>query len=159
MTTKCILTWFWLTCKKTFHTRNQKVLHDKLLPIGFSKNIISWYQSYLAECYFTAKVANRVSNFGNISCSLLQSTRVGSIQSRIYTTLYALESNLYLYIDYSRFLFQHKKVTEIKKKRLTKDFTNICDWFEVNKQSIHFGEDKMKSILFSFRLNLELKKT
>ena len=28
------------------------------------------------------------------------------------------------------------------------DFSNICDWFVVNKVSIHFGEDKTKSILF-----------
>ena len=27
--------------------------------------------------------------------------------------------------------------------------TNICDWFVDNKFSIHFGEDKSRSILFS----------
>ena len=42
------------------------------------------------------------------------------------------------------------------KKQLTKDFSNICDWFEVNELSIHFGEDKTKSILFSSKRNLKL---
>ena len=45
-------------------------------------------------------------------------------------------------------LFQHKDLDRIK-EQLTKNFSNICDWFEVNKLSIQFGEDKTKSILFS----------
>ena len=67
----------------------------------------------------------------------------------------ALECDLYLYADDSCLLFQHKNVTEIK-KQLTKDFSNICDWFVDNKLSIHFGEDKTKSILFSSKRNLKL---
>ena len=52
-------------------------------------------------------------------------------------------------------LFQHKSVTEIK-KQLTKDFSNIGDWFVDNKLSTHFGEDKTKSVLFSSKRNLKL---
>ena len=37
-----------------------------------------------------------------------------------------------------------------------KDFSNIYDWFEDNELSINFGEDKMKSILFSSKRNLKL---
>ena len=62
---------------------------------------------------------------------------------------------MYLYADDSYLLFQHKNVTEIK-KQLNKDFSNICDWFVDNKLSIHFGEDKTKSILFSSKRNLKL---
>ena len=47
---------------KAFDMINHKILLYKLLPIGFSKNAISWYKSYLAECHFTVEVANRVSN-------------------------------------------------------------------------------------------------
>ena len=32
---------------------------------------------------------------------------------------------------------------------MNEDFSNICDWFVDNKLSIHFGEDKTKSILFA----------
>ena len=56
--------------------------------------------------------------------------------------------------DSCRF-FQHKNVTEIK-KQLTKDFSNICDWFVDNKLIRHFRKDKMKSILFSSKRNLKL---
>ena len=66
-----------------------------------------------------------------------------------------VECDLYLYADDSCLLFQHKNITETK-KQLTKDFSNICDWFVDNKLSIHFGEHKTKSILFSSKLNLKL---
>ena len=45
-------------------------------------------------------------------------------------------------------MFQHKEVEEIERV-LNNDFENICDWFVDNKLSIHFGEDKTKSILFA----------
>ena len=32
--------------------------------------------------------------------------------------------------------------------QLNRNFSNICDWFVDNKLSIHFGEDKTKSIFF-----------
>ena len=59
-----------------------------------------------------------------------------------------MNSNLFLYADDSWLMFQHKDVEEIK-KLLNNDFENICDWFVDNKLSIHFSEDKTKSILFA----------
>ena len=53
--------------QKAFDLINQKILFDKLLPTGFSKNTISWYESYLAELHFTVKVVNRASEFANTS--------------------------------------------------------------------------------------------
>ena len=53
-------------------------------------------------------------------------------------------------------LFKHKNVTEIKEKQLTKDVSNIDDWFVDNKLSIPLGDDKTKSILFSSKHNLKL---
>ena len=32
---------------------------------------------------------------------------------------------------------------------LNEDFENVCDWFVDNKLSVHFGDDKTKSILFA----------
>ena len=51
--------------QKTFDITNHKILLDKLLLIGFSKNMISWYESYLGEHHLTVKVANQVSKFAN----------------------------------------------------------------------------------------------
>ena len=60
----------------------------------------------------------------------------------------AVKSTLLLYADGSCLLYQHKDVDEIE-KHLNKDFENICDRFVDNKLSIHFGEDKTKSIPFA----------
>ena len=53
-----------------------------------------------------------------------------------------------LYVDDSCILHQHSKALQIE-KRPSEDFENLCDWFIDNKLSIHFGEDKTKSILFA----------
>ena len=78
----------------------------------------------------------------------------GSILGRLLFLLYindmlqAVDWDLFLYADETYLLFQHKDLERIKEE-LTKNFSNICDWFVDNKLSIHFGEDKTKSILFS----------
>ena len=45
-------------------------------------------------------------------------------------------------------IFQDKNIFEIVTV-LNKNFSSICDWFIDNKLSIHFGQDKTKSISFS----------
>ena len=35
------------------------------------------------------------------------------------------------------------------KEEINKNYSNICDWFVDNQFSIHFEDDKTKSILFS----------
>ena len=60
----------------------------------------------------------------------------------------AIDCDLFLYADDSCLVFQHKNVKDIEDK-LNSNFSNLCDWFVDNKLSIHFGEDKTKSILFA----------
>ena len=60
----------------------------------------------------------------------------------------AVNCDLLLYADDSGLIFQHKDINVIE-KQLNENFSNICDWFVDNKLSIHFGEDKTKSILFA----------
>ena len=57
-------------------------------------------------------------------------------------------STLLLYADDSCILYQHKDVVQIE-KQLNEDSENLCDSFVNNKLSIHFGEDKTKSILLA----------
>ena len=103
--------------QKAFDTINHKILLGKLLPIGFSKNTISGYESYLAERHVTVEVANRVSKFLKISCGVPQGSILGPLLFLIYVNdmSQAVECDLYLYADDSCLLFQHKNVTEIKK--------------------------------------------
>ena len=39
-------------------------------------------------------------------------------------------------------------------EQLLRDFSNLCDWFVDNKLSVHFGQDKTKSILFGTKNKL-----
>ena len=64
---------------QAFDTINHKILLDKLLPIGFSKNTISWHESYLVERHFAVEVANGVSKFANISCGVPQGSILGPL--------------------------------------------------------------------------------
>ena len=58
----------------------------------------------------------------------------------------AVHCELFLYADDTWLIFQHKDVKVIE-KQLNGNFSSICGWFVDNKLSIHFGEDKAKSIL------------
>ena len=59
----------------------------------------------------------------------------------------AVDCELLLYADDTCLIFQHKDITEIE-SAVNKNFSMLCDRFVDNKLSIHFGEDKRKSILF-----------
>ena len=103
--------------QKAFDMINHKILLDKLFPIGFSKNTISWYESYLVEHHFTVEVANQVSKLANILCGVMQGSTLDPLLFLIYVNdvSQVVECDLHLYADDSCLLFQHKSVTEIKK--------------------------------------------
>ena len=70
----------------------------------------------------------------------------------------AVVSDSLLYADDTCIFFQHKSKIEIE-KQLIRDFSSACDWFVDNKLSIHFGQDKTKSILFGTKHKLRNAKS
>ena len=66
----------------------------------------------------------------------------------------AVSSNLFLYAGDSCLVFQEINVIETE-RQLNRDFKNICEWFVDNRLSIHFGEDKTKSILFASKQKIK----
>ena len=66
----------------------------------------------------------------------------------------AAKCNLFLYADDICLVCQHKDINEIE-KQLNKDFESICDWFVDNKLSIHFDDDKTKSILLALKFKIK----
>ena len=66
----------------------------------------------------------------------------------------AVKSNLFLYAHDSCIVFQGKDVIESEKK-LNRYFKNICEWFVDNRLSIHSGEEKTKSILFTSKRKIK----
>ena len=49
---------------------------------------------------------------------------------------------------------QHNDINKIE-KHLNKDFESICDWFVDNKLSIHFVDEKIKSVLFENKFKIK----
>ena len=139
-----------INLQKAFDTIDHEILLQKLKAIKFSESTIRWSKSYLSERIFLVNIENKLSEFGEISCGVPQGSILGPLLFLIYVNdmPQAVTSTLLLYADDSCILYQHKDVVQIE-KQLNEDFENLCDWFVDNKLSIHFVEDKTKSILFA----------
>ena len=118
--------------------------------LGFSCKVIDWYKTYLSSTKFHVNVHDKFSTSADLRCGVSQGSILGPLLFLLYINdmPQAVDCDLFLYADDTCLLFQHKYLEQIKEE-LTKNFSNICDWFVDNKLSIHFGEDKTKSILFS----------
>ena len=134
---------------KAFETIDHDILLQKLYAIGFSKHTVNWFQSYLPNRSFLVNLGNNFSQFASVSYSVPQGSILGPLLFLIYANdlSQAVKCDLFLYADDSCLVCQHKDINKIK-NQLNKDFCNMCDWFLNNKLTIHFGEDKTKSILF-----------
>ena len=130
--------------RKAFDTIDHEILLQKLKAIKFSESTIKWFKSYLSERIFLVNIENK------LSCEVPQGSILGPLLFLIYVNdmQQAATSTLLLYADDSCILYRHKDIVQIE-KQLNEDFENLCDWFVDNKLSIHFGEDKTKSILFA----------
>ena len=142
--------------QKAFDTTNHDILLKKLSVIGFSDHTVKWFQSYLSNRKFTVNLDNSFSEVSNISCGVPQGSILGPLLFLIYVNdmPMAVKCNLFLYADGTCLVFQSKNVNNIE-KQLNEDFANICDWFVDNKLSIHFSEDKTKSILFASKRKIK----
>ena len=99
---------------------------------------------------FCVNIESSFSDKALITCGVPQGSILGPLLFLLYVNdmVQAVSCDLLLYADDSGLIFQHKDIKKIE-EHLNKDFANICDWFVDNKLSIHFGEDKTKSILFA----------
>ena len=136
--------------QKAFDTINHDILINKMEFLGFSKDVISWFKSYLSNRKIIVNLKNSFSEPGHLSCGVPQGSILGPLLFLLYINdmPQAVNCELLLHADDTCLIFQHKDVKVIE-KQLNGNFRSICDWFVDNKLSIHFGEDKAKSILFS----------
>ena len=136
--------------QKAFDTIDHEILIKKLTYIGFSKNYIAWFKSYITNRSFIVNVENDYSDPGQLLCGVPQGSILGPLLFLLYVNdmPQAISCDLLLYADDSVLIFSHKDIDVIN-QQLNNDFSSLCDWFVDNKLSIHFGEDKTKSILFS----------
>ena len=142
--------------QKAFDTIDHKILIEKMPYFGFSKEVIDWFNSYLSDRTFKVSVNDSISSPGSLTCGVPQGSILGPLLFLLYVNdmPQSVECDLFLYADDSCLVFQHKDLNIIE-KQLNKDFANLCDWFVDNKLSIHFGEDKTKSILFASKRKIK----
>ena len=135
---------------QVFDTIDHQILPKKMKYLGFSKNTIKWFKSHL--CEQKLKISINTSYF---SPSIAQRSILGPLLFLLYINdlPQAVVSDLLLYAD-TCIVFQHKSEIEIE-KQLIRDFSSMCDWFVDNKLSIHFGQDKTKSILCGTKHKLQ----
>ena len=93
---------------------------------------------------------------GHLLCGVPQGSILGPLLFLLYINdmPQAVNWELLLYADDTCLIFQHGDIHEIEVV-LNRNFSSLCDWFVDNKLSIHFGEDKTKSILFSNKHKLK----
>ena len=143
--------------RKASDTINHDILLMKLGIIGFSDQFVKWFQSYLSNCKFTINLENSFSESSSISCGAPQ----GSIPAPLLFLISLNDTSMEVWLNlflYACLVFQSKNVKDIEES-LHDDFANLWDWFVENKLSIHFGEDKTKSIFFASKRKIKkLKK-
>ena len=141
--------------QKTFDTINYDILLKKMAALRFSDPSINWFQSYLSNRSFRVNVQGKHCCIAKIDCGVPQGFILGPLLFLLYDTdmKQAVDCDLFLYADDSCLVYQHKDVKGIE-RNLNKNFPDVCDWFVDNKLSIHLGEGKAKSILFSTKYRL-----
>ena len=113
-------------------------------------------QKHLSDRAVKVNINNHFSDLSKISCGVPRGSILGPLLFLLYINDMprAVHSDLFLYAEDSRLIFQHIDVHTIE-HQLNKVFANLCEWFVDNKLSIHFGEDKTKCILLSSKLKLK----
>ena len=100
-----------------------------MVHLQFSTQSILWFKSYLTNRTFLVNAEKSFSEPGKLECGVPQGSILGSLLFLLYINDMPGAVNC-----------------EIS-DRLNTKFNKLCDWFVDNKLSIHFGEDKTKSIL------------
>ena len=134
---------------KAFDTIGHDILLEKMHCLGFSKPTIQRFRSFLTKRLFSINVGNEFSSIGKLSCGVPQGSILGPLLFLLYANVIpqAVSHELLLYADDTCLICMRKDIKMIEDE-LNKDFNSLCKWLIDNKLSIHFGEQKTKSILF-----------
>ena len=94
--------------------------------LGFPEPTIQWFRLCLINRLFSVNSGNDFSSPGKLFCGVPQGSVLG----------------------HDTCLVCKGKDIKTIEDQLNKDFSSLCEWFIDNKLSIHFGEQRTKSILF-----------
>ena len=140
--------------QKVFDTTDHQILLKKVKYLGFSKNTIAWFKSYLCERKSKISLNTSQSSPASLLCGVPQ----GSALDPLFLLLYvndlpqAVVSDSLLYAD-DTCIFPHKSEIEIE-KQLIRHFSSVCDWFVDSKL---YTLDKTKQNQYSLVLNINFE--
>ena len=143
-----------LDLQKAFDTVDHGILLMKLEPLGLSKDVTRWFQSYLSDRQQLVDVSGTKSSYARISCGVPQGSILGPLLFLIYVNDMsgAVTNKLLLYADDSAILVADKHVSNIETV-LQRELKVVHEWLIDNKLSLHLG--KTESILFGSRPRLK----
>ena len=135
--------------QKAFDTIDHQVLLKEMNYLGFSKNTVTWFKSYLCERKFKISINTSYSSPASLLCGVPQGSILGPLLFLLYQNNLpqAVVGNSLLCADDTCIVFQHKSEIETEKQQI-RDFSSVCDWFVDNKLSIHFGQDNKINIIW-----------
>ena len=125
--------------QKAFDTSGHNILLLKMPFLGFSREVTDWYKLYLPSRKFHVNVHDKLSTSANLRCGVPQGSILGPLLLLLYINdmAQAVDCDLFLYADDTCLLFQHKDLERVKE--LTKNFSNICDWFSTKNRKRKIG--------------------
>ena len=134
---------------KLIDTIDHDILLEEMHCLGFSEQTIQWFGLYLANRPFSVNLGNVFPSPGKLSSVVPQGSVLGPLLFLLYVNdmPQAVSCERLLYADDTCLMCMGKDIKTIE-DQLNKDFSSLCKWFIDNKLSIHFGEQKTKSILF-----------
>ena len=143
-----------LDFQKAFDTVDHGILLMKVETLGFSQDVIRWFQSYLSDRRQLVDLSGNPSSSPAISCGVPQGSILGSLLFLIYVNDMSGDVNhkFLLYADDSAILFADTSVLTME-ALLKKELEVVSEWLVDNKFSLHLG--KTESILFGSKIRLK----
>ena len=114
--------------QKAFDTINHKILINKMESLGFSKNFILWFESYLSHRKFKVNFNKSFLKLRQLLCGVPEGSTLGPLLFFLYINdmTQAVKCELILYADDTYLIFQHSGINEIE-IQLNKNCRLICD--------------------------------